>query len=284
MTDNKPIRESIIEYTQGIVGGLLFSFPLLYTMEVWEASFIVQPFSLIVMVLATFGLLLGYNRYAGMHPSTSWKNVVIDSFEEMGIGLVLSFALLLMLSRIHVAENSLDEIAGKTIMEAMFVSIGVSIGTAQLGTSAKENGDNADENQKTHKERRSGRVAMAVLALCGSVLVGGSVAPTEEVLLIAQESSPVHILMMAIVSLSLCTVVCYFSDFKGTTKSEKPPAAYDVIFDTCLSYCIALIAAAFVIWFFWDIENTGFSLFVSQCIVLGVIASLGASAGRLLIK
>src|SRR5690554_1199065 len=121
MADNKPIKESIIEYTQGIVGGLLFSFPLLYTMEVWQAAFIVQPFSLIVMVLATFGLLLGYNRYAGMHPSTSWKNVVIDSFEEMGIGLVLSFSLLLMLSRIHLGENSLDEIAGKTIMEAMFV-------------------------------------------------------------------------------------------------------------------------------------------------------------------
>ena len=284
MADNKPIKESIIEYTQGIVGGLLFSFPLLYTMEVWQAAFIVQPFSLIVMVLATFGLLLGYNRYAGMHPSTSWKNVVIDSFEEMGIGLVLSFSLLLMLSRIHLGENSLDEIAGKTIMEAMFVSVGVSIGTAQLGSSAKENGDKPGENQKIEKKRRSGKVAMAVLALCGSILVGGSVAPTEEVLLIAQESSPLHILVMAIISLSLCTVVCYFSDFKGTTKSEKPPTAYDIVFDTCLSYCIALIAAAFVIWFFWDLTSTGFSLFVSQCIVLGVIASLGASAGRLLIK
>ena len=281
MTGNKPIKESIIEYTQGIVGGLLFSFPLLYTMEVWQASFIVQPSSLIIMVLATFGLLMGYNRYAGMHPGTSWKNVVVDSFEEMGIGLALSFVLLLMLSRIQLGENSLDEIAGKTIMEAMFVSIGVSIGTAQLGSSAKENGDKPDENHGAASQRRSGKVAMA---LCGSVLVAGSVAPTEEVLLIAQQSTPLHIFMMAIASLLLCTVVCYFSDFKGTTKSEKPPAAYDIIFDTCLSYCIALIAAAFVIWFFWDIENAGFSLFVSQCIVLGVIASLGASAGRLLIK
>jgi len=284
MTHNKPIRESIIEYTQGIVGGLLFSFPLLYTMEVWEASFIVQPFGLTIMVLATFGLLLGYNRYAGMHPSTSWKNVVIDSFEEMGIGSALSFGLLFMLSRIQLGENSIDEIAGKTIMEAMFVSIGVSIGTAQLGSSAKENGDNPGENPKIEEERRSGRMAMAVLALCGSILVGGSVAPTEEILLIAQESTPSHILTMAIISLLLCTVVCYFSDFKGTKKTETPPTIYDIIFDTCLSYCIALIASAFVIWFFWDIANTGFSLFFSQCIVLGVVASLGASAGRLLIK
>ena len=50
-----------------------------------------------------------------------------------------------MLSRIALGENPLDEIAGKTIMEAMFVSIGVSIGTAQLGSSAKENRDKHGE-------------------------------------------------------------------------------------------------------------------------------------------
>src|SRR5690606_6704801 len=285
---NKPIRESLAEYAQGVIGGLLFSFPLLYTMEIWYAGFMAQPYQLIVMMLATFLLLLGYNRFAGMHPGTSWKNVVIDSFEEMGIGLVMSFCILLMLNRIQLGENSLDEIMGKVITEAMFVSIGVSIGTAQLGNSAKEEQEEEDrepsEAEKAGIDRRSGKVALVVLALCGSIIVGGSVAPTEEVLLIAVEAKPYHILMIALASILLSLIVCYFSDFKGIDRPDDQPTLYEIVFETCLTYCTALIASAFVIWYFFGFSDTGFWNILAQCIVLGLIASLGASAGRLLIK
>ena len=285
---NKPIRESLAEYAQGVIGGLLFSFPLLYTMEIWYAGFLAQPYQLIVMMMATFLLLLGYNRFAGMHPGTSWKNVVIDSFEEIGIGLVMSFCILLMLNRIQLAENSLDEIMGKVITEAMFVSIGVSIGTAQLGSSAKEENEGEDsepsEAEKAGTERRSGKVALVVLALCGSIIVGGSVAPTEEVLLIAVEAKPYHILVICIASILLSLVVCYFSDFKGVDRPDDQPTLYEIVFETCLTYCTALIASAFVIWYFFGFSDTGFWNILAQWIVLGLIASLGASAGRLLIK
>ena len=285
---NKPIRESLAEYAQGVIGGLLFSFPLLYTMEIWYAGFLAQPYQLIVMMMATFLLLLGYNRFAGMHPGTSWKNVVIDSFEEIGIGLVMSFCILLMLNRIQLEENSLDEIMGKVITEAMFVSIGVSIGTAQLGSSAKEENEGEDsepsEAEKAGTERRSGKVALVVLALCGSIIVGGSVAPTEEVLLIAVEAKPYHILGICLASILLSLVVCYFSDFKGVDRPDDQPTLYEIVFETCLTYGTALIASAFVIWYFFGFSDTGFWNILAQWIVLGLIASLGASAGRLLIK
>lgn len=282
----KPLKESIEEYARGIIGGLLFSFPLLYTMEVWQAAYTVQPFNLMIMIVATFLLLLGYNRYAGMHPGTTWKNVLIDSVEEMGIGLLLSFFILLMLNRIQIGASSLDEIMGKVIMEAMFVSIGVSIGTAQLGSSEKDEGEDSAssrEERNGHKNR-SGRSAMIVLALCGSIVVGGSVAPTEEVFMIALEAKPFQILWMAIASLLMSMVVIYFSNFKGTEKREKMPTLYEIVFETCLIYITALVASAFVLWYFGGFANQSIWNIISQCIVLGVIASLGASAGRLLIK
>lgn len=286
MPANKPLKESIEEYARGIIGGLLFSFPLLYTMEVWHTAYLVQPFNLMIMMVATFFLLLGYNRYAGMHPGTTWKNIVIDSVEEMGIGLLMSFFILLMLNRIQIGDSSLDETMGKVIMEAMFVSIGVSIGTAQLG-SGEEEGNHASaaskENKKDQKNR-SGRSAMVVLALCGSIVVGGSVAPTEEVIMIALEAKPLHILSMAIASILMSMVVIYFSNFRGTVKREKKPTLYEMVFNTCLIYLTALVASAFVIWYFGGFANQNPWNMISQCIVLGVIASLGASAGRLLIK
>ncbi|MCC9138397.1 DUF2391 family protein [Pontibacter silvestris] len=75
-TNNRPLRESLEEYARGIAGGLLFSFPLLYTIEVWRASFIATPFELMLLVLSTFLLHLGYNRFPGMHPGASWRSAI----------------------------------------------------------------------------------------------------------------------------------------------------------------------------------------------------------------
>jgi uncharacterized membrane protein len=104
LDNQKPVKESMQEYARGIVGGLLFSFPLLYTMEVWWAGYTSQPYNLVIIVAVTFLLLLGYNRYSGMHPGVTFKNVAIDSIEEMGMGLVISFLVLLMLNRIRLIE------------------------------------------------------------------------------------------------------------------------------------------------------------------------------------
>ncbi|MEJ8803840.1 TIGR02587 family membrane protein [Pontibacter sp. H249] len=281
--NDRPLKQSLKEYARGVAGGLLFSFPMLFTMEVWWAGFIAQPLDLLVLVLVTFLLLLGYNRYAGMHPGVSWRSVMVDSFEELGIGLLLSFGVLLMLNRINFQAMGMDEIMGKIIIEAMAVSIGVSVGTAQLGTHE----DEETEEQEDESVNRDTKSAMLVLALCGAIIVGGNVAPTEEVLLLAIEATPTHIFFMALVSLLLCIVVVYFSDFRGTIRrgsGSNNGILYNIVFDTCLSYIIALAGSAFMLWFFGRFDGVNFWTVVSQTVTLGVITSLGASAGRLLIK
>ncbi|MBC5992006.1 TIGR02587 family membrane protein [Pontibacter cellulosilyticus] len=278
-SNSRPVHKSLKEYARGITGGLLFSFPLLYTMEVWWAGFIAEPLDLMVLVAVTYLLLLGYNRFAGMHPEASWKHVFINSVEEMGIGLLISFGVLLMLNRIQLTDMSIDEVMGKVIIEAMAVSIGVSIGTAQLGT--KE--DNKDKTEQQSDERRT-KLGFFVLGICGAIVVGGNVAPTEEIIMIAVEAAPGHILAMAIVSLFISVVVVFFSNFKGTVSKSKKLLFFDMAFDTCVSYVTSLGVSAFVLWFFGRFDGVSFWVAFQHVIVLGVLASLGASAGRLLIK
>ena len=103
-------------------------------------------------------------------------------------------------------------------------------------------------------------------------------------LLIAVEAKAYHILVIAIASILLSLIVCYFSDFKGIDRPDDQPTLYDIVFETCLTYCTALIASAFVIWYFFGFSDTAVWNILAQCVVLGLIASLGASAGRLLIK
>jgi len=79
----RSIARSLQEYLRGIAGGLLFSLPLLYTMEVWWAGFIAQPLRLLIYILATFTLLLGYNRYCGLRCDASPTEVAIDSIARL---------------------------------------------------------------------------------------------------------------------------------------------------------------------------------------------------------
>ncbi len=283
--NSKPIKESLQEYARGIAGGLLFSFPIFYTMEVWWAGFIATPISLMVLIILTFFILLGYNRYAGMRPDAHWSAILIDSIEEIGIGLLLSFAVLLTLNRIQLANMSLDVIMGKVIIEAMFVSIGVSVGTAQLGSgNVEEEGEEEKSKNENDSSYRESKIAIAVLALCGSIIVGGNVAPTEEVFMIAAEADPIHVLIMALLSILLSLLITSFINFKGSSQRKSNTFLYNITFDTCISYIIALLASAFMLWFFGRFENMSFWNCFSQIIVLGVLSSLGASAGRLLIK
>src|SRR5918999_292617 len=107
----RTVNESLREYARGVAGGLLFSLPLLYTMEVWWAGFTSHPWRLAVYVAATFGLLLGYNYHLGLRRDTSFGEVVIDSFEEMGLGLLVAFLVLWLLGRVTL-DQPLEEIVG----------------------------------------------------------------------------------------------------------------------------------------------------------------------------
>jgi len=282
--DARPLSESLREYGRGIAGGLLFSFPLLYTMEVWWAGFIASPLQLMLVIGFTFVLLLGYNRYAGMHPEASWKDVLVDSVEELGLGFVLAFAMMLMLRRIEFGAMSAIEIMGKVIIEAMVMSIGISIGTAQLGVQDSSESEEAKKTQELESKRQSGLVSLTVLGLCGSIVVGGNVAPTEEVLVIGLEAHPGHILAMALVSIVLCALILFYANSQDSNKKSSRVNFYTVAGQTCICYLIALGASALLLWFFGRLEDVSFWTGFSQCIALSILSALGSSAGRLLIK
>src|SRR5690242_11216263 len=128
---DRPTGESLREYGRGLAGGLIFSLPLLYTMEVWWSGFISSPERLLVALIGTFGLLLAYNNFAGIRHDFSAAEVVIDSVEELGLGIVTATLVLWLLGRIH-RDMAIDELIGRVVVEAAIVAIGFSVGTAQL--------------------------------------------------------------------------------------------------------------------------------------------------------
>lgn len=271
------MADSLREYGRGFAGGLLFSLPLLYTMEVWWTGFIAQPERLLVLLAFTFLLLLGYNRYAGLRHDATWREVAIDSVEELGLGIVTSAGVLYLIGRIGPSIPG-SEAVGKVIVEAAVVAIGFSVGSAQLGTGDHDTGKGADED-----ERNQSLGNHLVIAACGAFLFAANVAPTEEILVIAVETDALRLVGLAALSLAIAAGVLYFVDFRGTDRFVSGDRKRDVM-GTAITYAVALTASALLLWFFGRFDQASAQVCARQAVVLGFPAVLGAAAGRLLLQ
>ena len=260
-----------------MAGGLLFSLPLLYTMEVWRAGFTMPPERQLVYVLLAFVLLLGYNRYAGLHPDSTWTEVAIDSVEELGIGLLLSAAVLFMIGRIAPDQDP-GEIIGRIVVEAVTVAIGVSVGTAQLG------GNNDAEKAGMADKGEVSFGSQVTLAVCGAVLFAANVAPTEEIIHIGIELPGYRLALLGLTTMLLGALILFYSDFRGARRWVRAQGFGSVLRGSVITYAVGLVTSAAILWLFGRFDGVGTAAIVGQTVALGVASTLGASAGRLLLQ
>ena len=270
------MSESIREYGRGIAGGLLFSIPLLYTAEVWRAGMLLSPLRQLAALALTFAVLLGYNRYAGLRPERSWSDIAFEAVEELGLGLLLATLVLLLISRITLDHHP-NEIVGLVVMEGIGVAIGVSVGTAQLGA-------RTDEDAEAGSKRAIGFGGQLVIAFCGAILLAANIAPTDEMLELAAETSAVKLIAVGGLSLALGGFVLFFGDFRGSRRWSRADSPGAVVRGTVITYATALAASAVLLWLFGRFDGVPASAIVGQTVVLGAAATLGASAGRLLLQ
>ncbi|HEU5089557.1 MAG TPA: TIGR02587 family membrane protein [Roseiflexaceae bacterium] len=271
----RPIRASLGEYGRGIAGGLIFSMPLLYTMELWQTGHRIEPERLIAAMIATFVVLLGYNRYAGLREDASLAEVVIDSFEELGLGVVLSAVMLWMMG-LFGNDQPLEMQIERLVVEALVTAIGVSVGTAQLNASEEDSGINED------KDDEPSLGSNITLGVCGSLLLATSIAPTDEVPIIATSSSAPKLIGMLLLACFLAGTILLYSLQRGEQQDRATPL--ELAMATALTVTVALAVSAMLLWFFNRFDGRSLYHCVALTIVLGVPASLGAAAGRLLLE
>lgn len=282
-SSRRTVRASLEEYGRGVAGGLLFSLPLLYTMEVWWSGFITHPARLLLYVASTFILLLAYNRYAGLREDAGFLEVVIDSVEELGLGIVLSAFILWLLGRINPAMP-LIEIMGQIVIEAMTVAIGISVGTAQLGADSDAENNSGKKDEEDKKEEEPDFLQQVVIAVCGAILIAANVGPTEEIVVLAAESTSLKLLALALFSLLISVLILNFSGFRGSNRFISGRGAPEIFRGAITTYAVALAASAAICWFFGRFDGASPEMIIGQTVVLGFPATLGASAGRLLLQ
>lgn len=282
--------EELRAIVRGGAGGFLFGIPLLYTVEVWAIGSSAQPPLLLTVLGATFVVVLllteieGFRRTLSLHP----LEAVLESIEALGIGLICAAIALVLLRRIT-PETPLSEMLGKLIFEGVPFSLGVALARSTLS-----------RDRLSLRNRRvlgrSGRFAPPNIfnlrdtlidldaTLLGAVIIAFSIAPTEEIPIVAASLPPLWLLLVMAASLLLSYGLVFASGFTDRSERLQRGLLLSPITETLVAYLVALLASITMLVFFQQLNlQDPWQEWLSDTIVLGLPASIGGAAGRIVV-
>lgn len=278
------------DVTRGACGGFLFGVPLLYTMEVWWIGSTVTPPLMLLAIVTTWTVVFFLSRTEGFRrtANVSFTNAVRDTVEAVAIGLVCTTLMLLILQELTL-QTQLSEALGKVVFESVPFSLGVALSNQFLGTDPKESrgqSSQPDSAQATSLQPEiSGTLADVGATLIGAIIIAFSIAPTDEIPMLAAATSEGWLLATIAVSLLISYGIVFEANFANKSKRQQQQGLFQgPLSETIMSYLISLIAAAMMLWFFQqlDFSDPG-AMWLSYTVLLGLPATIGGAAGRLAI-
>ena len=259
-------------------GALIFSFPMLMTMEMWHLGFYMSEFRLALFMLLIIPLLTGLSFYDGFENTFTFKDDIIDTFVALAVGFAASIIILYLFGQIK-AGMSADEIIGKISLQAVVAALGAMFAESILA------GDAEAEKDLEEKKRSASYLGQIFLMVVGAVFLSMSLAATEEMILISYQMSDWLSIALAIFTIFLMHGFVYAAEFAGHKKLIKPdvPAWSLFLRFTVVGYAIVLLVSFYILWTFGSLDGLGLKEQLKAVIVLALPAALGASASRLIL-
>ncbi|MBC7898659.1 MAG: TIGR02587 family membrane protein [Saprospiraceae bacterium] len=259
-------------------GAILFSFPILMTMEVWWLGAYLDGFRLALFTLLTIPLLIGLSYYDGFEDTSSVLEDVVATFVAYAVGFTSS-ALLLYLFGVITTEMSASEVIGKISLQAITASLGAMFAQSLLMV------DKATEEHAEERKRSAHYGGQLFLMVVGAVFLSMSVAPTEEMVLISFQMTYGHTVALALISLLLMHGFIYAVESSGHENAISAGAPMWSIFlrYTVVGYAMALLISFYILWTFGSISDMAITEQIKAVVVLGVPAAVGASASRIIL-
>ncbi len=283
----KPWKKEVNDLIRGASGGFLFGIPLLYTMEVWWIGSFAEPSRMLISLLTNFVVVFLLIRTEGFRGTVNVKflDALMDSIETLAIGAVCT-ALVLVLLREITLTTSINEAVGKIIFESAPFSLGVAVANSVL--SGDRNQNTNDQNHSSPQSKTS--EINATLADIGATLIGAlfiafTIAPTEEVPMLASAMTPPWLLATMAASLLISYGIVFVSGLTNQTKRHQQEGLFQrPISETVIAYLVSLMAAALMLWFFHQLSlEDPWTVWLSHAIVLGLPATIGGAAGRIVV-
>ncbi len=259
-------------------GAILFSFPIMMTMEMWFLGFYMNGLRLALLTLLTVPLLIGLSYYDGFEDTSSILDDTVDTFAAYAVGFITAAVFLFLFGVIKFGMSA-DEIIGKIAIQAIIGSFGAMFAQSLL----TGGGDSSEESE--NRKRSASYFGEVFLMAVGAVFLSMSVAPTEEMVLISYQMSEWHTLALIIFTLLVMHAFVYAVEYRGHEKMISHDASFISVFlrFTVVGYAVALLISFYVLWTFGSIDDMEFGGQLKATFVLAFPAAIGASASRLIL-
>ncbi|MEO0407297.1 MAG: TIGR02587 family membrane protein [Cyanobacteria bacterium P01_A01_bin.135] len=279
-------QQELQDILRGAAGGFLFGIPLLYTVEVWSIGSAAAAPQLLSVLGATFMVVLlltqavGFRRTLRLNP----LDAVLESIEAIGIGVVCAAIALILLRRITLG-TPLTETLGKLVFEGIPFSLGVALARSTL----TQQGDRRSESSTappappTQLTSISETLIDLDATLLGAILIAFSIAPTEEIPILAAAIPPLWLLLIMGASLLLSYIIVFASGFADRQTRRQRGLLLGPTTETLTAYLVSLVASVVMLIFFQQLNfQDPWQEWLSNTLVLGLPASVGGAAGRIL--
>jgi putative integral membrane protein (TIGR02587 family) len=287
-TQHSPWGTELRHLIHELAGAFLFGMPFLYTMEVWWRGNTASPPRMLLALALTFAALVVLERAAGVRANKSapWSRTFGEGAQALAIGLIAA-ALGLIIIGFLGPDAGLHAIVGRIVMEGLPFSLGVGLADFLLGEKAdgthQKKGMKRDGEQKVRDDERRRVLVRAGGTALGATAIALTLAPTQEIPLIASGLTYTHLLGTVGASLVISYVVVFASNFVATEAREAHGGGFDSpMVETSMAYVISLVMAAGMLWLYQQLDlSDPLGQWTSYVIVLGLPASVGGAAGRL---
>lgn len=283
-------------YARAAGGAILFGVPLLFTMEMWWIGAVQPAAHLLAFVVVAFAANVLLARMSGYRPDHgSLRTDVESAIGALALGAVISAVMLLALGRITGA-SSLAGIIGMVAVQMIPLSIGASVANVvfSAGRADSDDGegeqDDGSEQQPTEAEqaklRRSALLNDIGATIAGAIFIGFSIAPTDEIPMLATGLGKLNVVAVFVITLISGYVIVFASGFDPEHRNGDGSggAFQHPLTETVLATVISLVVAAGLLIGFGQISaGVPFHTALMYTLVLGVPASIGGAAGRVVI-
>ena len=260
---------------RGVVGALIVSIELLFTMEMWWSGWQLPTAWLVVYALVGLAVVLAITRSVGFREDeseaeqTGLRTVLTDFTELLFQSFLTAYTVLLLFGIID--YGNLRTAVRLGLLFVVPLGFGAALANELL--------------RETDQEREGGRPLYRNLGVfaVGALFVSMTMAPTDEMFLMAAYADWPRLGLVLVLSVLVAYLVLFELEFRGHEARTAESTTVDQLGHAVVTFAVGIVVAAGLLAAFGQFRSAPVSVWVQMTIVLGFPASIGASGGRVVL-
>ena len=273
-------KQELNDWVRAFSGAYIFGIPLLFTMEMWWIGEYASISMLLAFVVVALIANVALSFVAGFKRESTFSSTLDEALDAVAVGVVGAAVVLLALNQIH-PSDPIQSNLGKILLQAVPLSLGASVANQIFGTNGEKT--RAGEGDAPDPTMNPGQALASDVGatIIGGIFVGFSIAPTDEVPMLAAALAYPH--LIGVIAFSL--IASYFIVFASGFDEPSPEGVFQhPLTETLLAYLVSLVVSFAILLLFGQVAFDDPLMFtLEQTLVLGVPATIGGAAGRLVI-